>query len=367
MAFFELDCSFLIQQSQHHPHQFHNRSTIHSKDSIQQDLQSLLQFKYNGILKSGDRIKDVTKSLQKILDQSNQLKEKFEQSQKLQQKLRDIEDDLQSYFKLKENFIEMIQDYQSSLAQHYEMRKSVKDIKLDNLPKESTQKLLQEYVSLTKQLEDYVTFENDLKDLKKIEERFEILESEEDYLKYYLTINNKEPNQVNQSTTQLLSQFVQMLGQSISYLKSHQDCPIIVSHQDKNNMTEEVLMQYKYAIIFKTYDTISALIIIDKEKSEAQVICTSQNRVQNKQYLENYKNYIANIKINYTLLKQEVILESIYAKIIEKLVQFNIITQIGNLTFQEMQEAIKNIILYQQDLEQLDSFLFLDTMQIELN
>ncbi|CAK89083.1 unnamed protein product (macronuclear) [Paramecium tetraurelia] len=377
MAYFQIDCTYLMQQYQHHPHQFHNRSNIHSKESIQQDLQSLLQFNYHKLLQVGDRIKDVTESLQKILDQSNQLKEKFEQSQKLQQKLQDIEEDLQSYFKLKESFKEMIEDYQSSLAEYYEMRKKVKEINLDHLPQSGTQNLLQEYATLTKKLEDYTTFENDLKDLKKIEERFEILELEEDYLNYYLTINNKDKNQILDPSTQLLSRFVQLLGQSINYLsridnqfiilESHQNCPVIVCHEDRNNMSEEVLMQFQYAIILKTYEAVSALIIIDKEKSEAQVICTSQNRVQNKQYLENYKNYIANVKISYTLLKQEVILESIYKKIIEKLVQFNMITQIGNLTFSEMQEAIKSIILYQQDLEQLDTFQFLDTMQIELN
>ncbi|CAD8085600.1 unnamed protein product [Paramecium primaurelia] len=364
-----MDLSDLFQHSNQNfllINQFQNR-TSQTKESIQQNIQSLLQFKYRNIVNEGDQLIDVTDQLQNILNYSEVLQKKFEQSQKLQQKLRDIEEELQSYFQCKQNFIEIIEEYKQSLEKYKEMKQNVKEFSQNDLPRQDAQNRLQEYASLIKKLKDYSTFKNELNDLKKIDKRFQILEQEEDYLEYYLQVNNKLQEQITLSDTQLLCHFVQMLGQSISYLKSHQNCSVIIYYEDKKNISEEVLMQYKYAILLKIYDMVPTLILIDKENSDAQVICASQHRQQNKLYLENYKNYLSNIKPSYTLLKPDIILGSTFTKIIEKLIQINMINQIRNITYQEMLENTKKILLYQQGLEQLDCFQFLDTMQIELN
>ncbi|CAD8094541.1 unnamed protein product [Paramecium sonneborni] len=366
MAFFQIDLQEPLKLIDQDSLQFQHRPAL-TKETIKQNFIQFLQTKYDNLIQEGDQLTDMTLLLQNILTLSDKLKSQFEQSQKLQRKLRDIEEELQNYFQCKLELQDVISDYIASFEQFIEIKKDVKTISEIDLPREQTLNRLQEYSCLIKKLAEYTTFESDLGDLKKIEQRFRMLELEEDYLEYQLMINNKIDDQIKQSPTQLLCLFVQMLGQSIKSLKSHLNCPIIILLDDHENITEELLIQYKQTILLKIQNKVPALILIDKEQQNGQSLCISQNRQSIKLYLDNYKNYLSNIKISYVLLKNELILEQIFSKIIEKLIEINIINQSKALTFQEMLQNIQKILKYQEGLQELDCFQFLDYMYIELN
>ncbi|CAD8098094.1 unnamed protein product [Paramecium sonneborni] len=366
---FQVDFSIFFNILQQDPHQIDeipNRLTL-TKQTIHQNLYEILQNNYDRIIREADQLTDMTEVLQNILSFSKQLECQFQQSSILKQKLKDIDEDVQNYFQAKQDFNEIIQDYISDFQKHCEMKQIIKTISKDDLPREITLNTLQKYASLTKKLADYSTFQNDLIDLMKIEERFKMFESEEDYLQYQLIAKNKSFDQLKESQTSLLCHFFQMLAQSIKYLISHQACPIILLLDDNQNISEELILQYKQTIILKIYDTIPSLIVIDKEQSNVEILCIFSHRLKIKVYLENYKNYLSNLKSSYMLMKNEFLLEQIFLKMIGKLKEIRMIQQCGNPKFEEMLKSTQKILLYQQDLQELDYFQFLDQMDIELS